>query len=45
MKYMMLIAGSESEGGVDEERSTAAFGRLRRVGSAPKDRCSERRGG
>ena len=28
MKYMMLIAGTESEGGVDEERSTAAYQRI-----------------
>lgn len=28
MKYMMLIAGAESEGGVDEERSTAAYQRV-----------------
>ncbi|MCA1569188.1 MAG: YciI family protein [Chloroflexi bacterium] len=28
MRYMMLIAGRESEGGVDEERTTAAFGRI-----------------
>ena len=28
MKYMMMIAGSETEGGVDEERSTAAYQRI-----------------
>jgi hypothetical protein len=28
MKYMMLIAGAESEGGVDEERSTAGYQRI-----------------
>ena len=28
MKYMMLIAGSEAEGGVAEERSTAAYQRV-----------------
>ncbi|MGH2418115.1 MAG: YciI family protein, partial [Candidatus Limnocylindria bacterium] len=28
MKYMMLITGTESDGGVDEERSTAVYQRI-----------------